>query len=131
MNPFAHEVTLFHGEMKEPDDLRVRARLGCGEDIFKIPTLRRLRVELPVKHLHCHELARLRIASLKQAATAAGLCFMEEFVATREEVLVHLGCCIPDSQSEENNSLPALRRRVSPQSAVLLASGDPGQTPGW
>jgi len=90
MDPFTDEVSLFDREMVESDDLRVSAGLGRGEDILEIPAFRRLRIELPVEDLHGDKLPRLRIARLKQSTAAARLGFVQQFVATREEVSVHL-----------------------------------------
>jgi len=68
----------------------MRTSFCCGEDILQILALGSAGIELPVKDLYRHEFASLRIPRFKKTAAAARLGFVQQFVATREEVSVHL-----------------------------------------
>jgi len=75
--------------MMKANDLGMGASLGGGEDMFQVPALGRTRIELPMEDLHGHEFSRLRITRLEKTTAAARLGFVQQFVATREEVSVH------------------------------------------
>jgi hypothetical protein len=90
MNPFADQKTIRDREMVKSNDLGMGTRLRGVEHGFQVLALRSTRIQLPMKHFYGDKLPAICIARLEQTATATRLGFVQEFVATREEVSVHL-----------------------------------------